>query len=37
MQTQEAVKKYLLKKKSVTKLDIFLFLSEHQFLLQLTI
>ncbi|MGN8981152.1 helix-turn-helix domain-containing protein [Enterococcus villorum] len=31
MQTQEAVKKYLLKKKSVTKLDIFLFLSEHQF------
>lgn len=31
MQTQEAIKKYLLKKKSVTKLDIFLFLSEHQF------
>lgn len=31
MQTQEAVKKYLLKKKSVTKLNMFLFLSEHQF------
>ena len=31
MQTQEAIKKYLLKKKNVTKLDIFLFLSEHRF------
>ena len=31
MQTQEAIKKYLLKKKNVTKLDIFLFLSRHQF------
>ena len=31
MQTQEAIKTYLLKKKSNTKLDIFLFLSEHRF------
>ena len=31
MQTQEAIKKFLLKKKSVTKLEIFLFLTEHQF------
>ncbi len=31
MQTQEAIKKYLLKKKNVTKLDMFLFLTEHQF------
>ncbi|EOS7671324.1 hypothetical protein F6335_RS13435, partial [Enterococcus hirae] len=31
MQTQEAIKKYLLNKKSVTKLNIFLFLAEHPF------
>lgn len=31
MQTQEAIKTFLLKKKSNTKLDIFLFLSEHHF------
>ena len=31
MQTQEAIKKFLLKKKNVTKLEIFLFLTEHQF------
>ncbi|HCR2282522.1 TPA: helix-turn-helix domain-containing protein, partial [Enterococcus faecium] len=31
MQTQEAIKTFLLKKKSNTKLDIFLFLSEHRF------